>query len=127
MGPEDRVERSGLRRGLRGAALLALLLGPLVAAEIWVRGQLDLLYPYITDRSYWPETKLLLLRRAGCPEVLTLGTSLTNKSLDPGLASEVVSDPAKRTTSPAHVPDGRTNPKHIRRHRRRHRDRDRVT
>lgn len=69
---------AGRRAALVG--LLALLVGPLAATEIWARGQLELLYPYIQSPSLWPDTKLLLLERAGCPELLALGSSVTNRS-----------------------------------------------
>ena len=74
------------RRALRSLVLLLLLFGPLTAAELWARGQLDLLYPYIVDRAYWSETKVLLLERAGCPQVLGLGSSVTNRTFAKMLA-----------------------------------------
>jgi hypothetical protein len=75
----EREEARLGRRMLRSVALLVLLFGPLLVVEIWARGQLDFLYPYIRTRPYWSETKLMLLERAGCPQVLGLGSSITNR------------------------------------------------
>jgi len=66
---------------LRGFALAALLLGPLATGELWVRGQLDRLYPFLTRSARWPDAKMMLLERAGCPQVLALGSSVTNRTL----------------------------------------------
>jgi hypothetical protein len=65
-------------RWTRGLALLLLLTGPLAAAEIAARRSLEQLYPYLSAQEAWPDTKALMLRRAGCPDVLALGSSITN-------------------------------------------------
>lgn len=67
----------------RRLLLLALLVGPLIAAEVLARSQLEFLYPYLRRNPHlaWIDVKLLLLEHAGCPQVLALGSSITNHAL----------------------------------------------
>lgn len=74
-------------RQLRGFVLALLLFGPVIGANFLARSQLELLYPHLANEGLLPglavEAKLMLLERAGCPQVLTLGSSLTSHSLAP--------------------------------------------
>lgn len=78
---------------LKGLLLLALLFGPLVGVELWSRGQLELLYPlYSVPRMMTSiDSKLMLLERAGCPEVLSFGSSISDHALlaDAALGKEL--------------------------------------
>jgi len=66
---------------MRGVALAALLLAPLVLAEQLTLDSVRLLYPYLTNPREWPDAKLLILRRVGCPQVLAIGSSITDRTL----------------------------------------------
>ena len=60
---------------------VAGLLGPLLLTELWTRRQLDLLYPHLLEKPYWTEAKLMVMERVGCPDLLALGSSVTNRTL----------------------------------------------
>lgn len=71
----------GALRLLRGLALGALLLGPLATAEIVASGSLEQLYPYMQDWKHWPDAKWLIMKEAGCPKLLAMGSSITDRTL----------------------------------------------
>jgi hypothetical protein len=77
--------RGGLglaRRLARGALLLALLLAPAAALEVWARGEAGLI-PYFEDGyRYQLESKKLMFERVGCPASVAMGTSITEVSLN---------------------------------------------
>ena len=51
-----------MRHALRALCLVALVVGPLFAIELWVRRQLELLDPYLRRRNV---AELRLLERVG--------------------------------------------------------------
>jgi hypothetical protein len=65
----------------RRLLLAVLLFGPLVTGELWARRQLELIYPELASHTFtrWGDAKLGLLQRSGCPRLLALGSSLTNR------------------------------------------------
>jgi hypothetical protein len=71
-----------IRRVLRGLWLATLLLGPLIAAEGLARSSIGELLPHMrTYHSASDAKKLLFDARERCPDVLALGTSLTDRTL----------------------------------------------
>ena len=69
---------------LRAVLGLIFLLGPLLAAEWFMRGQPQWLRPVLRPYPVAMDMKLLLLEhRGGCPDLVTLGTSLTDHAVPP--------------------------------------------
>ncbi len=70
---------TGVRRAARGLVLTGLLLGPLAVAERFMWGSLDELAPEIGAPQMWGDTKSLIFRAQPCPEVLALGSSMSDR------------------------------------------------
>lgn len=76
-------------RALRAALGLLLLLGPLIGAELFMREQVRWLRPVLRRANYAVDMKLLFLdHRGACPDLVTLGTSLTDFGLPPRYLAE---------------------------------------
>jgi hypothetical protein len=83
-------------RVLRAMLGLVLLLGPLLCVELFMREQVRWLRPVLRKYTYSLDMKLLFLaHRGACPDLVTLGTSLTDQDLPPKfLAGQRLGDDA---------------------------------
>jgi hypothetical protein len=77
-------QQARYRRTLRAMLGLMLLLGPLLGVELFMRQQVHWLRPVLRKYSFSMDMKLLFLaHRGACPDLVTLGTSLTDQDLPP--------------------------------------------
>jgi hypothetical protein len=80
--PEPPARRGLARQIVRGLLLAALLLAPSIALETWARGETDLI-PYFQDGyRYQLDAKQLMFEHVACPATVTMGTSMTEGSLN---------------------------------------------
>ncbi len=69
-------------RWFRALFFTLLLLGPTVFAEALAIRSLDELYPFIRGYTDAADTKSLILARVGCPDLLSLGTSQSDHTIN---------------------------------------------
>jgi hypothetical protein len=82
--PEPPAPSGLVRRIVRGLVLAALLLAPSIALERWARGETDLIAYFQDGYRYQLDAKQLMFQHVDCPAAVTMGTSMTEGSLNAG-------------------------------------------